>query len=464
MNRFVKLAAVGVALTALASCAAMKDKAGHLNPFKATGPKTTAAKGERIPVLAFEQGVKPSDALAGAGYSLPDPHPITAWPLPGGTADQSAENVEAAPALEVAWKRGIGRGSGAKTEVTATPVAVDGRIFTLDGQANVVATNAKTGARDWQVNLRPKSRRDREGFGGGLAVDEGKVYVTSGFRFVTALDAITGKVLWHKAVTSPIHSAPTVSNGRVYAVDVDNQIIAFDSNTGEQAWSFQAIVEPARILKASSPAVSGEQVVAPFSSGELVSLSATNGNTLWDEALSRETRTNALSEIRDIPGRPVIYRGDVYAASQSGVFAAVDLRSGNVRWQLPIASVNSPWPAGDVVFIVSKAGELIAISRDSGQVYWIVDLNKGHQRKAGTSFTFGFGIGRHFVNPIWSGPMLAGNRLIVVNDWGEVEALDAKTGAVQKEIKIGDASFIAPIAYDGMIYLVTDKADLVAIR
>jgi outer membrane protein assembly factor BamB len=42
--------------------------------------------------------------------------------------------------------------------------------------------------------------------------------------------------------------------------------------------------------------------------------------------------------------------------------------------------------------------------------------------------------------------------------------VDAKTGKVLKTIKIGDPIFQAPIAYDGMLYLVTDKGDLVALR
>lgn len=456
MTRVLKLAVAVAACASIGACSA----AGKLNPFHKTAPKLAAAKGERIPVLSYDTTVKPSDALQGVGYQLPEPQPVTAWPLPGGDEAHSMDNVQAGSAFQVAWKRGVGVGSSRKREVTAPPVAVDGRIFTMDGAADVVATNAKTGQHEWKINLEPKNKRDREAFGGGLAVSEGKLFVTSGFRFIAAVDPASGKMLWRTMLSSPVHTAPTVAGGKVYAIDVDNQIMAFDVNTGEQAWSYQAIVEPARILKASSPAIVGEQIVAPFSSGELVALSAANGNTLWDQTLSHATRTNALSEIRDIPGRPAIYRGDVYAASQSGVFAAIDLRNGNSRWEIPVASVNSPWPAGDVVFILSKAGELIAVSRENGQVYWMKDLNEHHTRMSKGILK----MGRHSVHPIWTGPLLAGDRLVVVNDWGEAMALDAKTGDLKKTIRFGDASYITPIAYDGMIYVMTDKADLVAIR
>jgi outer membrane protein assembly factor BamB len=240
---------------------------------------------------------------------------------------------------------------------------------------------------------------------------------------------------------------------------VDNQIAAWDANTGEVVWSYQAIVEPARILRASSPAIDGDAVVTPFSSGELVALRAANGNQLWNEVLSHTSRTSALSEIRDIAGRPVIYRGDVYAVSHSGVFEAIDLRTGEKRWDIPVASINSPWPAGDVVYIADKTGQVMAVSRDNGQVYWIKDLNEKRARKEGGFLK----IGRHIAHPVWTGPLLASGRLVLVDNWGEVVALDAKTGDQVKSLRIKDAGFLTPIAVDGRIYLLTDDANLIAI-
>ncbi|HYF24016.1 MAG TPA: PQQ-binding-like beta-propeller repeat protein [Caulobacteraceae bacterium] len=458
MNRSLKVAAAVAALcVGLSACGTIS----RLNPFgKDDGPGATASKGERIPVLTFDQTVTPSEALAGTDFLLPDAQAVSAWPLPGGTAEQTMEHVEAAPAFEVAWRRGVGAGSGRKTQVTAPPVAIDGRVYTMDGEATVTASDAKSGSAAWRADLEPNEGKDREAFGGGLAVAEGKVFVTSGFRFAAALDAATGAVLWQTRVESPIHAAPTVSGGRVYAVDVDNQVIAFNAADGSIAWSHQAIVEPARILKASSPAVSGDAVITPFSSGELIALRAGNGSPLWSEVLSRTSRTSALSEIRDIAGRPAVYRGDVFAVSHSGVFAAVDLRTGRRRWDLPLSGVSSPWPAGDVVYVLSQQGELVAVNRDSGQAYWVRDLNEGRGRKKG-----GFaGFGGRSVEPVWTGPMLASGRLVLVNDQGEAVALDPKTGAVQKTVRLGGAAYIAPIAYDGMIYVVTDKGDLVALR
>jgi outer membrane protein assembly factor BamB len=283
-----------------------------------------------------------------------------------------------------------------------------------------------------------------------VAYADGKIFVSSGFREVVALNAATGKLIWRSPMEAPPHAAPTVYDGRVFVVDVNNELFAFDANTGIQDWTYQALTEPARILAASSPAVDNETVVAAFGSGELVAVRAANGNELWNASLARASRTNALSEIRDIAGRPVIYRSDVYAVSHSNVFAAVDLRTGQARWTLPISAITTPWAAGDVVYVVDLAGEVICVARDSGQVYWIHDLNGGVKKRKDRA--------------VWSSPILASNRLIVVSSKGEAVALNPKTGALDRRLRIGADALIGPIAVNGTVYVVTQSAQLIAIR
>ncbi|MGH7019070.1 MAG: PQQ-binding-like beta-propeller repeat protein [Brevundimonas sp.] len=473
MNRTLKVALLcGLALT-VASCGTVRNAL----PFGLGKPKDDVAKaseGQRISILEFEQQLAPSAALSGRDFFLPGPQAATAWTQPGGNAENSVEHVIAAPEFTVAWKRNIGAGSSNTRQVMAPVVADGGKIFVLDGEAGVTAVDSGTGAVLWKADVKVDEHDKGSrflgigfgggagggGFGGGVAVGNGKVFVSSGYRTMTALDAATGAVLWKSTVDLPIHGAPTVAGQRVFVIDVDNQLIAFNTNTGQQDWSYRGITEPARIMRASSPAVSGDTVIAPFSSGELVALRASNGQPVWQEVLSRTSRTSALSELRDIAGRPVISRGSVYAISHSGVLQSMDIRSGQAKWSLPVAGVNAPLPVGDVVYVVSKAGELTVVNRDSGQVYWTRDLNEGRVRREGGVL----GFGKRTVRPTWSGPILASNRLVLVNSEGEAVAFDPKTGVQQSSIKLGSAAYIAPAAYNGALYVLTDKGELVSIR
>jgi outer membrane protein assembly factor BamB len=455
------LAALMVAALGASSCSTV----GKLNPFdkKDKKPSELAGEGQRISIIPADQLLVPAEALKGVDFALPPVETVADWPLPGGTPEQSVGNVSAGKGLSVAWRKSFGQGTKRGRYVTAPPVAADGKVFLMDADARVVAVDARTGSQIWRTGTAPgDNKRDRVAFGGGVAYSGGKLYVSSGFREVLQMDAKTGAIGWRTKTGEALHGAPTVSGGRVFVVALDNTLMTFDAATGAPSWTYQALTESARILAASSPAVSGDTVVAAFGSGELVALKANNGNDLWNEALSRASRTSALSEIRDIPGRPIIYNGDVFAVSHSGVFAATDLRTGQARWTLPVVGVTAPLAAGDVVYAVGKDGLVICAARETGQIYWIRNLNEGFKskRKGGV---FGVG-GQKSQRPIWSGPLLSNDHLLIVGQTGEMVALNAKTGEIQKRIEMKGPSITSPIAMGDTVYVVTQEAELIAIR
>src|SRR5581483_4414780 len=104
-----------------------------------------------------------------------DPQPVTAWPLAGGTPEQSIEHIDAAHDFAIAWRSGFGKGSNRTWHITAPPVAADGRIFVMDGGDDVSAFDLASGHEIWRVNLTPRSRHNGQAFGGGLAYADGKV-------------------------------------------------------------------------------------------------------------------------------------------------------------------------------------------------------------------------------------------------------------------------------------------------
>ena len=453
--KFKAVRLVAVALVAGAGLAACGPLHAPALPFGGPSAKQKAAaskskvKGERIPVLSLNKALEASPALKGIGFSISPAQENADWTMSGGNATHSMEHVKGGAGLKIIWRKRIGDGDSVDSHITAQPVVQDGVIYTLDGHARVTAMNAQTGATIWSVNLAPKRVGAKDAFGGGLAVDTSAVYVTSGYRFAAALDVKTGALKWQTPTTTPLHGAPNLSAGKLFVVDTLDQLHAIDAATGTEAWTYQALEEPARMQVASSPAVENDIVVAPFASGELTAVRTANGNDAWSYVLSLTNRNNALSEIRDIAGLPVIYRGDVVAGSHSGVFAAVDIRTGQPRWSQPITSVSSPWVSGDVIYIVDQAGQVICLSRDAGQAYWIQGLNKGLRKK---------------FRSVWSGPLLASERLLLVSSRGELRALDPHTGEKVASLRIGPSAFITPIAAGGIVYVLADNGELIAIR
>ena len=62
-------------------------------------------------------------------------------------------------------------------------------------------------------------------------------------------------------------------------------------------------------LGVSVPAVQGNSVVFPFSSGQLLAADATSGTTLWTAQVAGSRVGRAITAIRDMTGDPVISGG-----------------------------------------------------------------------------------------------------------------------------------------------------------
>ena len=354
--------------------------------------------------------------------------------------------------LERAWRANLGQGSNDRSQLAAPPVIADGRLFFLDADHRVHAINAGDGSRVWSEQLRPSDRRDRVARGGGVATAGGRVFVTTGFGFIVALDANTGEEVWRRQADAPFQSAPTVSGTRVYAITNDSELLALDVSSGEVLWNYQAIAEPARILAATSVAVDGDTVVAPFASGELVALLGGNGRRLWSDSLSRSGQFTSLSAINDIAGRPVLDNGVVFAASHSGVLAAIDVRSGQRGWARPFASTQTPLLAGNVLYAVSTDGVLAAFDRNTGNAYWVQQLRRYEDETDRQG------------RVAWTGPVMIGGRLVLANSLGQVIAVTPESGQTVATAEVGKPVFIPPIVANDQIYVVTDEARLVVLR
>ncbi len=449
MNSSRVLAALAAAAT-LSACSTVRA----INPFD-DAPKKAARQADaegRISILTFEQRLETDPKLAGRVPAIPAPAEAPDWSQPGGEADNSPLHGAFSADPKIAWREKAGPGASKRQRAAAPPVVAGGKLFVMDAELEVHAYDAGSGRTLWSKPLRARKARDGAAIGGGVATGDGKVFATSGYGSIVAFDAVTGAEAWRADLPAPFHAAPTFSGGRVFAVTNDSELIAFDAANGQVLWTHQAIAEPARILAASSPAVVGDMVIAPFASGEVVALLTANGRRLWVDALTRAGRLTSLSAINDIAGRPVVSDGVVYAVSHSGVLAAIDQRTGQRVWARGVSSTQTPWVAGDTLFILSVDGELAALEKTTGSVFWVKQLRRYTEEddKRGRIS--------------WSGPILAGGHLVLASSEGDLVLMAADTGEQTRSLKLGGPVFVPPIAAGGMVYVITDEGRIIALR
>jgi len=407
--------------------------------------------GERIPVLLLDSELTPDPLIADLAVRLPPPEANSAWPQPGGYANHAMHHLALGDAPGRAWSADAGSGSSDWERLTAQPVVADGRVFTMDTEGEVRAFDASNGARLWVVETVPEDE-DEGVIGGGVAFYDGTLFVSSGAAQIIALDGASGNELWRQSLPAPMRIGPTVTAGRVFAVSVDNQLHVLAADDGRKLWTHSGITETAALLGSGSVAVEAGTVVVPYSSGELVALRVENGRAVWSDTLAAVRRVDAVSALADIRGNPVIDRGLVFAISHSGRMVAIDQRTGIRGWDKTIGGVETPWAAGDFLYVLTNVAELVCISRRDGRIRWIRTLPRYEDEEDKEDPIF------------WVGPVLAGDRLIVAGSTGDMISVSPYDGSVLGIVELSDGVAIAPIVADDTLYVLTEDADLIAFR
>ncbi|MCP5143524.1 MAG: PQQ-dependent dehydrogenase, methanol/ethanol family [Gammaproteobacteria bacterium] len=162
-------------------------------------------------------------------------------------------NRDTADRIGFAWELKTGTNRG----MQATPIVVDGVMYTSGVAGRVYALDAKTGATLWQFEP-PLELRNARGsccdiVNRGVAVWQGKVYVGSFEGILYALDAADGKVLWQTDTIVEEHRAYSVTGapliaGKVVVIgnggaefDSRGYVSAYDLDTGALAWRFYTV-------------------------------------------------------------------------------------------------------------------------------------------------------------------------------------------------------------------------------
>ncbi|MDP7183134.1 MAG: PQQ-binding-like beta-propeller repeat protein [Alphaproteobacteria bacterium] len=444
--------------------------------------ETERIEGKRISILIGDQELVPDAKTASLKVYLPRPHTNKNWPQAGGVASHVMGHLAAKGSLSPVWEESIGEGTNEEVRLLSTPIVADGRVFTIDTSSQVMAFDADTGEEIWDTNITPNSDDcssdgtdektwavenwqelcqtfddwftfgSEESMGGGLAYENGLVFITTGFAHLIALDAKDGKEVWRQSLPGPMRASPTVQDGRIFVITIDNQLVTLSTETGEKLWSHTGIMESTGMLGGASPAVAKGVVVVPYSSGELFALRTSNGRPLWSDNLGAVNVLDAVSSLSNIRGRPIIDGNRIIAISHSKRMVALDLRSGLRVWERSIGGIQSPWLAGDFIYLLTGENKLVCMTKADGLVVWVAALRKYEDVEDK----------EHLI--IWSGPVLVGDRLIVMGSHGLALAISPYTGRLLGRVEMSNPVRIEPIVVGEMVYVLTEEADLIALR
>ncbi|WP_026873495.1 PQQ-binding-like beta-propeller repeat protein [Inquilinus limosus] len=425
--------------------------AGLLSACSWFKDEKTPLPGERIPVISRTQDLAPA-ADAGQPSVLPAVRTNADWRNPGGAVNHVNGNLALKIPFQRVWSTSIGTGDSSTTALLSSPVVADGRVYVTDAAGRLNSIDAATGRSDWRVRV-ADPEQDSVPIGGGAAYADGVVYATTGFGEAVAVDPKNGGLIWRSKLAGPVRGAPTVTQGRLIAITIDNQTEVLDAKTGTEVWNHAGITESSALLGGGSAAVDNGVVVVPYSSGELYGLRIENGRPVWSANVGggAARAAGALAGLADITAPPAVDGDLVVAVSHGNQAVGVDMRSGVAVWEQPISGTQMPWVAGDTIYLVTTDGVVVALARNTGKVRWTRELERwtDPEDKEG---------------PItWTGPVLAGDTLLLASSTGQGVLISPRTGEVTGHFET-DPTRITPVVADGTLYILSTGGTLTAYR
>ena len=440
MTATMRLTLAIAAAVALAAC-----ERDEILPGQRLDPMAVASPG--APAYEGAPGVS-STALA-----LPGVSGNADWTQRGGNAAHAPVHAAIGAGTARIWSAPIGQGASRRHRITADPVVAGGLVFTLDSRAQVTATTVG-GGRAWSTDITPALEGADSASGGGLAYEGGRVFATTGFGELVALDAATGGVIWRQRVDNAIGGGPAVADGMVYVASRSSVGWAVRASDGRVMWQAAGSPSATGVMGVSTPAVSGGTVVFPFPSGQLMAVDATSGLTTWTAQIAGQRAGRSIAYIRDVTGDPVVSGGRVYGGTSSGRIDAVDMATGLRDWAADDGAMSPVVVAGGSVFAVNDQAELIRLDAATGGVIWrqpLPGFTTERVRKQSR-------VHAHY------GPVLAGGRLFVASSDGVLRIFDPASGTLTGQAEIPGGAASAPVVAGQTLYVVGRDGRLNAFR
>lgn len=347
--------------------------------------------------------------------------------------DQPAPLVElkGTMAVRTAWKLDIGKAG----PYSFSPAQAGDTVVVAGGEGDIARVDAASGKQLWRVKAgTPLSS--------GVGTD-GNVIVVGGTKGSVLAFDMEGNKLWTTQLSSEILSSPVVSQGIVVARSLDNRIVGLDAKTGARKWTVQRVTPSLTLRTAPGMIVNGTDVIVAQPAGRLSSMILATGAPRWDQEVGVSRGATELERVTDIGGAPVLFEGDICAASYQGRVACYDAAAGSPKWARDLSSEVGVAVDQRFVFAVDDKGAVYAFNRDTGSNAWKNDKLAFRRLSTPVSYGRAVAVGDyqgyvHFLSredgaflaraaldgsPVIGTPLVVGSHLIFQTQNGTVAAI-----------------------------------------
>jgi outer membrane protein assembly factor BamB/predicted phosphohydrolase len=307
--------------------------------------------------------------------------------------------------------------------ITAAATVIDDKVIFGNRSGKIIALSLDEGKLLWSYQTDGPIFTEP-------AIDGNMVYVTSTDSLLYCLNYETGEKIWEYKTNAAIVAHPVVYNKLVYFGGSDGKFRAVDAGTGKLKWDFMTI----ETYIEAKPLIADGKVIFGAWNTYLYALNAKTGRLEW---LWKGDKSGLLYSPAVV--EPVYANGKVFIVAPDRVMSAIDIKDGTTVWRSD----------------TFKVRENIGLSEDSKTVYaktmWDIVCavsTEGNtpETKWSTEVNYGFDIDPSY-------PVEVDNVLYITTQFGYVYGLDATSGNVMWQHRIGSNLLNTPVIKDNTIII-----------
>ena len=272
-----------------------------------------------------------------------------------------------------------------------------------------------------------------------LAIHKNILIVTDSIAKYYALNIETGDIIWSKNNTVPFNSEIKTKDSFFYVVDYKNILRSISIKDGLELWNLKTEESLTKSNTKISIVIENQNIYFNNSIGDITAVNLKSGQLVWQ--LPTQNNNISKNAFQLSSSRLVINEDSILFSNNKSEFYSIDITTGLINWKNEINSDLRPVVIGKFVITVSNKGYLYVLNKKKGNIIRINDLYRNYKiKKRKDISTTGF--------------FVALNKIYLSNNDGKLIVVDLNTGNIVNINKISAGKILQPYVNNNNLFLI----------
>jgi len=313
-------------------------------------------------------------------------------------------------------------------------------LFYFDNKGSIIKFN-KGSKIQWKKNYYSKSDKKNNPIL-FLASEDNNLFIADNNANYYLLNKENGNLKWKKKHTSSFNSQIKIKDGKIFVVDMENTLRCFSIKNGDNLWSVPTELTVISSQKKQSIIIVKNMVIFSNSIGDLTAVDLKSGEKIW------QTPTQILGFAKNITLRnsDIVSDGKfVFISSNKNQFAALDTKTGIIKWKQEINSEIRPVVISDYIVTISNEGLMILLNKNDGNIIRINNILKNIKKKRRKNYL-----------PV--GFIISNDKVYVSTKNGRLFIINFSDSTFQKILKLDREKIQRPVFFNKELYIAKDNS------